>query len=352
MATPAFAANVKYCSTFNTGEGFDSVIDIYQSHGACTTTCTAGKYAFAIVQGNQCWCSNYAPSDNSASCSEGCPGYPDEKCGDTMNEAFGYLALPAKPSGTKGPSSTKPTVSSTSLPSRDEPPTPTPVISISTVTTEKEGSVETVTTISTAQQTKTTKDDETTKTSSTEDGGQASTVTQSNGAITVTAKPIGQPLNSGAPSTSASSTSNKSGISGGAIAGIVIGVIAALILLIGAFLLWRRRKRAAAMDSESPHEKIAAGGAGMIGGSRRKSVIGLGSGAKSPNGTTMDGSNITPTSSAEGGEVPYDPRLDPHSLFARYDQTTGSSRMSVRSLRDDADYSRRVLRLANPDTDE
>lgn len=99
------------------------------------------------------------------------------------------------------------------------------------------------------------------------------------------------------------------------------------------------------MDSESPHEKIAAGGAGMIGGSRRKSVIGLGSGAKSPNGTTMDGSNITPTSSAEGGEVPYDPRLDPHSLFARYDQTTGSSRMSVRSLRDDADYSRRVLRV-------
>lgn len=159
MARPASAATVKYCSNYNTGESFDSgefnfhyhwmdvnfflVLSIYQSHGACTTTCTG--YAFAILQGNTCWCSNFAPNDSSASCTESCPGYPDEKCGDTANDAYAYVALAVKPSGTKGPTSTKATVSSTSLPSRNGPQTP--VTSISTVTTEKKGSVATVTTI-------------------------------------------------------------------------------------------------------------------------------------------------------------------------------------------------------------
>lgn len=163
------------------------------------------------------------------------------------------------------------------------------------------------------------------------------------------------PTADGAVAPSGSISSEKSTLSGGAIAGVVIGVLFGIILLgVGAFLLWRHRRNAAAMDTESPNEKIAAGGAGIVGGAGRKSrsasVMGLaGSGTKSPNGTALDGHNITPTSSSgaggSGSEVPYDPRLDPHSLFARYDQTTGSSRMSVRSLRDDADYSRRVLRV-------
>jgi len=58
----------------------------------------------------------------------------------------------------------------------------------------------------------------------------------------------------------------------------------------------------------------------------------------------------TPAPALAGESTPgtvYDQRLDPSSLFMRFDHQTGSSRMSVRSLRDDTDYSRRVLRVRN-----
>lgn len=115
------------------------VTDIYQSHGACQQTCVS-DYAFAIVQGNACWCSNYAPSKSDSSCNEGCPGYPAEKCGNSKAGAYAYIPLVIEPSGTAG-ATTKATVSPTFVP----PPSPPPPPTISTVTEEKEGSVETVT---------------------------------------------------------------------------------------------------------------------------------------------------------------------------------------------------------------
>lgn len=118
---------------------FALVTDIYQSHGACKNICVS-DYAFAIVQGNACWCSNYAPSKSDSSCNEDCPGYPLEKCGNSKAGAYAYLPLVIEPSGTAG-ASTKATVSPTSVP---PPPPPLPP-TISTVTEEKEGSVETVT---------------------------------------------------------------------------------------------------------------------------------------------------------------------------------------------------------------
>lgn len=156
LIAPATALDIEYCSSQNTGSDFKkgrlgswvlirthadhgAVTDIYQSHGACQKICR-DKYAFAIVQGNQCWCSNYAPSLDNKECTEGCPGYPDEKCGNTKEKAFAYLALTLAPSGTID-ATTKATVSSTTtVPS--PPPLPPEV---TTVTEEKEGSKETVT---------------------------------------------------------------------------------------------------------------------------------------------------------------------------------------------------------------
>lgn len=164
---------------------------------------------------------------------------------------------------------------------------------------------------------------------------------------------------SSAEANETSSSTSSSGISGGAIAGIVVGIILALLLIIGGILFYRHRQKKAAFDAESHSDKIAAGGAGVVGGQNRRrsrslSTLGLigekTSPASSGAGVSTDGASAVPPNSAPaqtGGQV-YDPRLDPGTLFMRFDQNTGSSRMSVRSLRDDADYSRRVLRVSLP----
>ena len=81
------------------------VSNSYQSNGACSTTCSG--YAFAVVQGTSCWCSNYIPASQSStgSCSVACPGYPYENCRDQSSGLFGYVALGPSPSGTQGAAS-------------------------------------------------------------------------------------------------------------------------------------------------------------------------------------------------------------------------------------------------------
>ncbi|CAD0041358.1 unnamed protein product [Aureobasidium pullulans] len=89
------------------------VTNIYQSNGACQQECAA-SYAFAIVQYQQCWCSNYAPADqlDVSECSQPCPGYPDESCGDKDNGLYGYIKLNLSPSGTQGSASSSSATSS------------------------------------------------------------------------------------------------------------------------------------------------------------------------------------------------------------------------------------------------
>lgn len=95
------------------------VSDRYQSNGRCQTTCQ-GRYAFAVVQGTDCWCSNFAPADtvSVSSCGVQCPGYPPENCGDQEAGLFGYVALNKSPAGTIGAvtsSSSAPSTSSISV---------------------------------------------------------------------------------------------------------------------------------------------------------------------------------------------------------------------------------------------
>lgn len=89
---------------------------IYQTNGLCHDFCI-DEYAFAITQGNSCWCSNYVPSkstqDDVAACDSPCPAWPDEMCGG--DNLFGYVSLiNIQPSGTQGPSSSSSTSTSTS----------------------------------------------------------------------------------------------------------------------------------------------------------------------------------------------------------------------------------------------
>ncbi|KAK8202241.1 hypothetical protein M8818_005768 [Zalaria obscura] len=102
----ADALSQSYCSSENTGSGYDVDYDIYQSNGACHDTCV-DNYAFAIVQYQNCWCSNYAPADtvDVSECNTDCPGYPDEQCGNSDQDLFGYIKLDRAASGTAGGSS-------------------------------------------------------------------------------------------------------------------------------------------------------------------------------------------------------------------------------------------------------
>ncbi|KAL0263217.1 hypothetical protein SLS55_002195 [Diplodia seriata] len=76
-----------YCSSQNTGS--DNLQDTYtfQSNGHCHDKCVE-DYAFAVVQGKQCWCSNYAPSDqqDTSNCDTTCPGYGYEDCGNSDDD--------------------------------------------------------------------------------------------------------------------------------------------------------------------------------------------------------------------------------------------------------------------------
>lgn len=92
-------------------------VSLYQTNGLCQNFCVPGGYAYAITQSNNCWCSNYTPAKSvqvsTSKCSQGCPGYPDEKCGG--DGVYGYVVLiEGKPSGTKGADS--PTSTDVSFP--------------------------------------------------------------------------------------------------------------------------------------------------------------------------------------------------------------------------------------------
>lgn len=101
--------------TFQKSQQTDNIdldTSIYQSNGLCYTFCNG--YAFAIVQDNGCWCSNYVPGTTTTGCDETCPGFPPELCGSLSNGLYGYVALPNTPSGTQGGGGASPTGKSVS----------------------------------------------------------------------------------------------------------------------------------------------------------------------------------------------------------------------------------------------
>ena len=105
-----------------------NVVDFwtYQSNGQCTNHCkTLGTWAFAVIQYNDCWCSNYIPSTTTdiTDCQKDCPGYPAEKCGDKDAGLYIYIEMDGQPSATAGgPQSSSSSVSSaTPVPSTNAP---------------------------------------------------------------------------------------------------------------------------------------------------------------------------------------------------------------------------------------
>ncbi|KAB8298793.1 hypothetical protein EYC80_000967 [Monilinia laxa] len=360
--------SMEYCSSLNTASG-SANSSIYQSDGLCHDTCV-DDYAFAIVQGQDCWCSDYVPgiTTSTSDCNNPCPGYPDDTCGG--DDTYGYIALTKSPSGTKGATSASSTQTSTSTSSS------------SAKVTSSSSSPDAVTIYSTVTEVSSTDSPKTTSTSSSVAPTTSSTTqttvaaqrstTSSSTSSTWTPTPIvsletitGQVRTVTVTPTAPPSEPNKSSVSkssgglttGGAV-GLTIGLVALIAIIAGIIFFCIRKRR-----QEKAEEYNAVN-------SRRESLAGVGgpipSRTMSENSRYVlgtDGRRVVETwepeihtpGSRKSQLMPVDPRLDPFASV--YQRGDNKSRESINTIRDDHDYSRRVhqqgpiLRAVNPDPD-
>ncbi|CEJ90012.1 hypothetical protein VHEMI05823 [[Torrubiella] hemipterigena] len=266
----------------------------FQTNGLCSDNCGPKGFAYAVTNYRNCWCTNDAPKQSDkisrSSCSQGCPGFPDELCGGS--NAYSWIQL-------KGPAqspSITPSPSSTSSPSSSRRPSPSSSTASSPSSSSSSSSPKT------------------SQVATTDTNGQVSTVI-------ITYYP-----SSTSDHSSGGSDGNSGGLGTGAIVGIVVGIIGAILVIAGIILFMFLRKR--------KQQKEADAAAGSASGSR-------GRGSPSSPGSAGNRSSM----------LQIDPRMDPFNqgLYAR----SGSAE-SVNTLHDDHDYSRRiqapkVLRATNPD---
>lgn len=346
------ALNIEFCSNFNTGAENQAVTNLYQSNGACFDQCKQG-YALAVVQGDTCWCSDYVPAETASTdeCDQTCPGYGFETCGSTRKGLFAYIALNKAPAGTQGPapSSTEtdepdpattdsstsetPTTSdppSTSASTSEEPPPPTSSESA------------TPTSFSTSF-TSTTSD-----TSTWSPTPVTSLLTITGEVRTVTITPTEPPR---ATASLERDDAPNFWSQTGKVVGLFVGLALLIILSMLAFFLWHRRRQRPQSGSGAANARASYPTPPP---SRSLSEFGL----LHENRTTLvekdmtdhwDQPMATTTADKRSSRARIvDQRLDPRAIWSS--EFDNMSRSSIPSLQDDRDYSRRVLRLANPDS--
>ncbi|ETS82768.1 hypothetical protein PFICI_04644 [Pestalotiopsis fici W106-1] len=292
------AVDMTYCASLNTADG-SANSSTYQSDGLCTEFCSG--YAFAVLQYKDCWCSNYVPASSdqvdTSECDTDCPGYPSDTCGG--DGLYGYIGLSSNPSGTKGGDST--TAAATTTQASTDSTTTEP-----TTTAAGESSSTLI-----------------------------STITQGGSVMTVTVMPTGGA--SASSSTAEVSTSQK-GLSTGAAVGTAVGVLGfvGIILAAGFFFWFRRKRREQEEGSMLQHQNSFRGSSAGIMSTPRTEMASV---------WNDEAQSVGRRSSRL---MPHDPRMDPYAanIYGRFDN---KSRESINTLRDDQDYSRRVLRTTNPD---
>ncbi|KAI6087132.1 hypothetical protein F4821DRAFT_119505 [Hypoxylon rubiginosum] len=335
----AQSLDIAYCASINTASTNGNA-SIYQSNGLCYDFCL-DDYAFSVLQDDSCWCSNYVPDKtvqvDSSECNAACPGYPSDLCG--ADGLWEYIALEKSPSGTTGASTS--TQTSTPDPiTRTVQNTVTVTPTVHATTSKSSTSVPDTTEETTTEKTTTAQ-----HTSTTTPSPSVSVHTVTAGGTvslqTVTVIPTvtaGADTSATADANSTGMTASHQGLSAGQAAGIAIGVLGAVAIAIaaGVFFFLRRKKRQGQGDIIEDNT-----------GSHRGSSAGMMSTPTTTMASVWDGDN------ASGGRrnsrfMPHDPRMDPYTtnIYSRFDN---KSHESVNTLQDNRDYSRKVLRTTNPD---
>ncbi|OCK81078.1 hypothetical protein K432DRAFT_416276 [Lepidopterella palustris CBS 459.81] len=346
----------EYCSSENTGEenGYSAAFWTWQSNGWCHDHCLSG-YAFAIVQDNNCWCSNYIPNNQQpvSDCSDACPGYPAELCGSKSGNLFGYIALSKAPSGTQSaaastiaPVST-PTKSSSVLPpsSAADPETvfktvtALPSVFTSVITPTSASTTVTPATLSTSQSRSST---------------WVATPITSVQTLTISGAVVTQIVTTMPTSPTQMQETPKKGSSGGAIAGTVVGSLAG-ISLIGALLFWllfyRHRRNKGAEDSEAtpkaaPRRNTSTLSRTGLLKSEKDPYPPVVTSVKRNSSNALDNAeSISPISERRNSRpLFYDQRLNPTALM----EMDNGSHASIITIEDNRDYTR-TLNVRNPD---
>lgn len=332
----------QYCSILNTSEDGTLFSDIYQSNGACTKYCRP-EYAFAILQGSSCWCSDYAPMEFTSvgSCDEPCPGYPADKCGSKASNLYSYFALERRPSGTIGisdPVIVEPTAASPPPPPAPPPPVVTLPEETPSMPLSESSSSESTSSGSTSW----------TKVPST----TVEVVTVSGAVVTQTIVSI-QSLRA-----EAASDDPRPVVAPEVIAGSVVGGVVGLLLVMGfvVWLFWFRRRHAGDQFASD-----GLGGSSRGSPRRTTSMVSKTGLLSTPEkayhlsavaGRRGSGFGIDiPTSPTAFGEqqnsrpVVCDQRLNPYAVMMELDN--GSS-LSIGTIQDNRDYTR-TLNVRNPD---
>ncbi|KAI1850113.1 hypothetical protein JX265_003485 [Neoarthrinium moseri] len=297
--SPALGATIAYCASLLTTTS-NANSSIYQSDGLCSDFCRS-SYAYAIVQDSNCWCSDYTPAAavqvDTSKCDTDCPGYPSDKCGGSG--VYGYLSLGKAAAGTLGADTSTTAAAGTTTQAVTDATTPATTVSPSTY---------------------------------------VSTVTQGNDVILKTVTVM--PTVTGSTDSSASSNdvgTGQKGISTGAAVGTAVGVLGGVVIFgaVGVWV-WLRRKRQNQGETMLEHQN-----------SFRGSSAGMMSTPRTDFASVWDGEGNS-MGRRSSRLMPHDPRMDPYAanIYNRFDN---KSHESINTLRDDQDYSRRVLRTTNPD---
>ncbi|PYI30370.1 hypothetical protein BP00DRAFT_346297 [Aspergillus indologenus CBS 114.80] len=235
------SSSITYCSSVNTGSSQAANESTFQSNGLCEDHCSS--YAFGILQGYDCWCSNIAPNSatnvNNSKCSQDCPGYPDDSCGSTSKGLYAYVEVVGnQPSGTATVSSTSTTSTSGSIGTQFDH-------------VKSLGPASYLVKLALDEITSSTQSSSTTSAATTTTGQTVSTETNAGGTVKTVTLAASQPTATASSTGTSSKSTSSSGMSSGTIAGIVVGSIGgalAIIALIFVLFFAKRNQRASSPD--------------------------------------------------------------------------------------------------------
>lgn len=319
---------LSYCSNFNTGTY--KLSSEYQSNGLCQDNCVG--YAFAIVNDDDCYCSNFMPSEvvDLSDCYIECSGYPIEYCGG--EDYYGYIEL-GEASGTITESESVIETYSSELTSSTIIPTSLSTLTSSSLLTSYDSTPTSSSTSSTIESPSSLPEIPTTS-SLVSASTSLNVITSVIYSVhTVTADQSTHYVTSQISTTilasETSSAVNKSGFfqSKGKVAGVftVVAIVGLVLLCLLVFMIFRcvRHKN----DEELDNESVTVKGTPI---QKQKFDIN--------EEELSDESFGTPVIDNNGDSTYIDQRLDVHKFHED----------DIMSLGDHQDYTRKVLRIRNP----